>query len=254
MDTIRLEDMTWPEVKEALANGVDTVVVVAGATEEHGHHLPLGSDTMWGWEFGERVARRLGGTLLAPVIPVGCSASLMGFPGTMTVSESTLIDTIVEYCTSLAEHGFGRFVVISSHGGDFKPVREAAARLRAERDDLAFATALCDMHEIVEIIYATADRHGLEAGTAGAHSGEFETSVMLAVRPELVHMERAEPGWVGDIRTAAPDFIEQNMDAISEVGVLGDPRPSTAAMGQSYLEDLVENVAQSVERAFADSG
>ena len=250
MDTIRLDEMTWPEVKEALANGIDTVVVVAGATEEHGYHLPLGSDTMWGWEFGDRVARRLGNALLAPVIPVGCSRSLMGFPGTMTVSESTLIDTVVEYCTSLAEHGFGRFVLISSHGGDFKPVREAAARLRAERDDLAFATALCDMNEIVEVIYGTADRHGVKVEAAGAHSGEFETSVMLAVRPELVRMEKAEPGWVGDIRTAAPDFIEQDMDAISEVGVLGDPGPASAAMGESYLDDLVEGVVGSVKSVF----
>jgi creatinine amidohydrolase len=253
MKTIRLEEMTWPEVEEALADGVDTVVVVAGATEQHGYHLPMGSDTMWGWEFGERVARRLGDALLAPVIPVGCSDSLMGFPGTMTIGESTLIDTIAEYCTSLAHHGFRRFVLISSHGGDFAPVQAAAERLRAERPELTFATALCDIQEIVAVIYETASRYEVAAEVAGAHSGEFETSVMLAVRPDLVHMDRAEAGWVGDIRQAAPDFIQQDMHAITEVGVLGDPGPARAAMGNAYLDDLVESVVESVESAFGAS-
>lgn len=250
MDKIRLEEMTWPEVEEAIQDGVDTVVIVAGATEEHGYHLPMGSDTMWGYEFGERVARRLGNAFLAPVIPVGCSDSLMSFPGTMTVRESTLIDTLVDYCTSLAPHGFNRFVLISSHGGDFQPVQAAAEQLSTEQTDLAVVAALCDMQEIVAVIYVTAQQYGVTAEIAGAHSGEFETSVMLAVRPDLVHMDRARAGWVGDIRKAPPGFIEQDMREISDVGVLGDPRPSTPEMGNAYLEDLVSAVVALARTAF----
>lgn len=250
MDKVRLEEMTWPEIEGAIREGVETIVVVAGATEEHGYHLPMGSDTFWGYEFGERVARHLGKALLAPVIPVGCSDSLMSFPGTMTVRESTLVDTLLDYCASLASHGFRRFVLISSHGGDFDPVQAAAKRLAVERPDLAVATALCDMQAIVAVIYETAGKHGVTAELAGAHSGEFETSVLLAVRPDLVHMDRARPGWVGDVRQAPDGFFEQDMKAITEVGVLGDPRTSTSEMGEAYLDDLTSNVVSAVRSAF----
>ena len=67
MDKIALEHMTWLEVQEALDEGVDTVVVVVASTEQHGPHLPLGTDTLWGKALGEQVAHRLGNALLAPV-------------------------------------------------------------------------------------------------------------------------------------------------------------------------------------------
>lgn len=240
MERILLEEMTWFEVQEALDKGMDTIVVVVGSTEQHGPHLPLGTDSLWGKALGERVARRLGNALLAPVISVGCTEALMSFPGTLTLRQETLIAIIVDCCRSLARHGFKNVVLITSHEGDFLPMEEALQRIGQEQSQIN-VIAYGDIGELVDVIYNTSIEQGIDVRSAGAHAGEFETSVMMALYPDLVAEDKMETGTLIDFR-AMPELFAGDLREITAIGVIGDPTLATKEMGEAYLEKMTEAI------------
>lgn len=236
--SIWLEDLTWPEVRAALDAGVDTAIVVVGATEQHGPHLPLAVDTLCGRAIAERVARRLGNALIAPVISVGYSPYHMYLPGTLTIGRETLTALITDYCTSLAHHGFRHLILISSHGGNNQTVGRAADRIRDLLPRVRIS-AFVDSSAHGRVQRTTAARLGISPPVAGVHSGEAETSQVLAIRPDLVVMDAAEAGFVGNLKDVK-DRIARDPGSVSPSGVLGDPRPARPEHGEAYLDDLVD--------------
>lgn len=125
METIRIEEMTWPMVKRALEEGYKTVIVPVGSIEQHGPHLPIGTDAYFGDCLGLRVAEKLGKTLVAPTLRPGCSEYHMDFPGTITLSTETLMHVLRDVCVSLDRHGFENILLLPTHGGNFAPVLTA---------------------------------------------------------------------------------------------------------------------------------
>jgi creatinine amidohydrolase len=111
MEKYFMFEMTRPEIEQALAAGVDTVVVTFGSTEQHGLHLPLGTDSLWGEYLGHRVAQALGDALLAPGVRVGCSEHHLAFAGSLTLREETFAQVAADLCRSLAHHGFRNLVL-----------------------------------------------------------------------------------------------------------------------------------------------
>src|SRR5437879_8390733 len=108
-------------------------VVCAASTEQHGPHLPEATDALLGAAYAEGLARRLGDALVAPMIRPACSEHHMAFAGSLTIPETLLMDLLDAYLASLRRHGFERFVVFSSHGGNF-PVLADWARTRPHDD------------------------------------------------------------------------------------------------------------------------
>ena len=119
IDSVRLEDLSWTDVAERLAAGWRTVIVMTASMEQHGPHLPTMTDTAIGYAVGDRVARLLGRTFLAPVIRPGCSDHHLAFPGSLSIPVPVFIDTVAACVRSLAPQGFSRFVLLSAHGGNF---------------------------------------------------------------------------------------------------------------------------------------
>lgn len=132
----RLAELTWPEVTEAVAAGATTVILPLGATEQHGPHLPLGTDTVRAVALAERLAERLP-VLVAPVLPVGCSDEHGGFAGLLSLAAETLAAVIADCAHRMAGWGVRRLVVLSAHGGNGRALALAAARLRRELPELA---------------------------------------------------------------------------------------------------------------------
>ncbi|RME44064.1 MAG: creatininase family protein [Chloroflexi bacterium] len=239
MDTYKLAEMTWPEVKEALSQGVDTVVVTFGSTEQHGLHLPLATDYLWGEELGERVTRRLGNALLAPALRIGCSEHHMAFPGSITLRKETFIQVVADYCRSLAHHGFRNIVLIPTHGGNFAPLAEAVERIAGDLPDVNII-AYTDLMELMDATVPVAAERGVTPEEAGGHAGEWETSMILALRPDLVAREQAQAGYLGDMEHAASVVFEKGFRFLTENGVLGDPAKADPAAGEAYLEALTD--------------
>jgi creatinine amidohydrolase len=243
MQKYNMFEMTRPEIEQALAAGIDTVVVTFGSTEQHGLHLPLGTDSLWGEELGHRVAQALGDVLLAPGVRIGCSEHHLAFAGSLTLRPETFRQVVADICRSLAHHGFRHLALIPTHGGNFRPLAEAVESLRGELPGVNLI-AFTDLNVLMDEVFRVGREHGVTPEQAGGHAGEHETSLMLAVRPDLVAMDRAQAGYVGDQMSVAPLVFAHGFKSVTENGVLGDPRGASLENGAAYVESLTEMTAR----------
>lgn len=239
MSKYRMFEMTRPEIEAAMAAGVTTVVVPFGSTEQHGLHLPLGTDSLWGEELGDRVTRELGDALLAPGVRIGCSEHHLAFAGSLTLSDETFGRVAADICRSLAHHGFKHLVLMPTHGGNFRPLAQAVESIRKELPGVNLI-AFTDLNLLMTEVFRVGREYGVTPEEAGGHSGEHETSLMLVVRPDLVAIDKAQAGYVGDQLAIAPVVFKKGFRAVTENGVLGDPRKASAATGEAYLGALTQ--------------
>jgi creatinine amidohydrolase len=152
----------------------------------------------------------------------------------------------VDICRSLAHHGFRELVLVPSHGGNFRPLARAVEMLRPELPGVRII-AFTDLTVLMEEVFRVGQEHGIPPEQAGGHAGEHETSLMLAVRPDLVAMDRAEAGYMGDQLAAAPIVFQKGFRAVTQNGVLGDPRPASAETGEAYLAALSHMIVRFVK-------
>lgn len=252
-DTVLLEELSWPEVQKALDAGVRTVVIVAASIEQHGPHLPTMTDTAIGYAVGERVARKLR-ALLAPVIRPGCSDHHLAFPGSLSIPRETLIETVFAYVRSLAPHGFQKFALFSSHGGNFDALDEAARRLRDEFTPknvrIAAYAGRTALLEMMQVMNAAAESLGARQDVDALHAELTETSVMMARHPALVATDRLERGRMG--RIDADELFRVGLKALTPNGILGDPRTASPEIGAAVLERLSEHLAAFARRELGD--
>ena len=241
--SVRLEELTWPEIESALENGMRTAIVAVGSIEQHGPHLPLGMDTFDGDELARRIARDLGDALAAPTIRPGCSGHHMEFPGTITVPPETLMDVIRAYCCSLDEHGFEYIALVPTHGGNFAPVETVAPDVSREID--ATVISLADLDEHMRLLNEGLSAAGIEYEQDVIHAGAAETSVVLAIDEGLVRTDALERGPEGDISPAR--LLSEGFKSITENGVLGDPNEATAEAGDRIIETVTEAYVERIE-------
>jgi creatinine amidohydrolase len=240
MTAVHLDRLTWEDIRQVIQIGRDTVVVPFGSTEQHGRHLPIGTDAVVGDEIGWGLAERLG-AFLAPTVRFGCSAHHLAFEGTISLGEKTFRSIVMDIVASLSRHGFRWIVLLPTHGGNFKPLAEAMAKIEPAKG--VRILAFTDLMGLIGAAAESSHSLGVDAAKSGAHSGEWETSLMLAIRPEQVKMDRAAEGFLGELSEITSKVFDgiQNLD---QDGVLGDPRPATAESGKKYLEDIVEYLYQ----------
>lgn len=244
-NTVELAELAWPEVESALDSGTRTAVVAVGSVEQHGPHLPLIMDTLAGDELARRIAEKLGDALAAPTIRPGCSGHHMEFPGTITIPAETLMDLIRGYCRSLDEHGFEHIALVPTHGGNFAPVNTVAPEIAREID--ANVHAIADLHELMALQNEGLREGGVEYEEPVIHAGAAETAVVLAVEEGLVRKDELAVGTEGEISTAR--LLSEGFEAITESGVLGDPREGTAEAGEAILETVAGAYAEQIETA-----
>lgn len=247
MDELWIESMTWQDIKEAMASGKRRVLLVAGAMEQHGPHLPIGTDTFLGRALAERVARKLGDTLIAPMITIGYSVGHMPFPGTVSISEDTLKRVIAESCESLAQHGFEEIVLLASHGGNYRAIKEVLPALHEKLEPVR-VLASTDIESWLKHIQRICAEQDLDPSRVGVHAGQGETSQMLAHRPDLVRMDRAVEGFTGDASVRWRSRVPPPMDTMSPTGILGDARGATAELGEQFLESKAQALAEQIRQ------
>lgn len=239
MTALMLGDMTWPEIRAAMDDGCDTVVVALGAIHQHGPHLPLGTDLLLGSELARRVADRLG-AFVAPTVAVGCSASHLGFPGTISLRPETLAAIVADLVASFARGGLRRCVLLPAHGGNLVPLAAAVARL-PEQPGLE-VVALTDLEMVMRLGLVGQDELGVTLSEGGLHAGECETSMLLAIHPQAVRAEALEPGFVGAAQDGLDGLAQSGVETVAPNGVIGDPSRACRSHGERYWDCVVECV------------
>jgi mycofactocin system creatininase family protein len=219
-----LAGLTSSQAGEFAAAG-GTLAVPVGATEQHGPHLPLSTDTDVAVALCSRLAQSRRDVVVAPPVHYGSSGEHQDFAGTLSIGQDALELLLVELCRS-ASATFSRVLLVSTHGGNAAVVRRAGRRLRSESR---------------EVLAWIANWQG------DAHAGRTETSLQLALAPGRVRMELAEPGNRQPIAELMPVLRTSSVSAVSANGVLGDPTGASAAEGASLLHGLHQDLLRAVE-------
>lgn len=248
MAKVRMSEMTRVDIQKALDRGFRTVVFAVGSNEQHGPHLPTCTDSLIGDALVNRVAVKLGKVLQAPSINVGCSDQHMVFPGAISIKPNTLKSLIRDYCASLAKQGFKNIVILPSHGGNFNAVREVTDELNQNLKGTK-VVSYTDLKGLFKFLAEFSSRHGVSAGESGAHAGESETSMVLAIRKDLVDMKNAETGFVGSFDDKVMTLLmSQGIKAVSKNGVIGDSCKGEAGKGEEYLELWTQKMADFIRK------
>lgn len=245
VDKTLLSEMTWEEVKEAVADRRIAVVPV-GATEQHGRHLPVDTDTFLCESVIREVARRFEKLVVCPTFPYGNSTHHLSFAGTISLGPHAFIDAVADILLSLGRCGFHKMLLLNGHGGN-RAHLSVAARLARDRSSTPLLTAVADYYNFGARSVA---REVRETGVGGmAHACEYETSLYLHFNPEKVRMDRA----VKRIPVSPiPEYVHADLLGDSAVGlVVSEGEPCEEARAYSYCDS---GVAGDPTVASADKG
>ncbi len=214
---MRLGERSWPAVDPAAT----VLLIPVGATEQHGPHLPLDTDTRIAEAVAVRCAAGRPDLLVAPAVAYGSSGEHAGFPGTLSIGQAALELVLVELVRSA--DGFRGVTLVHGHGGNAEPAARAVRRLEAEgRPVLSWWPT---------------------HGPGDLHAGRTETSAVLALAPALVgpHRPSGPTPAVGDLR-------RQGVAALSPSGVLGDPAGASAVEGDALLDAWAAALLDALDR------
>jgi creatinine amidohydrolase len=247
---MKLLEMNWPAVA-ALSRDTPIIFPVA-ALEQHGRHMPVFTDSLLCGEIVRRMEERMGDRVLfAPLQWLGNSDHHMDFPGTLSASPRVYLDLLNGLIDNFVTHGFKRIVFVNGHGGNHVPGQqalfEARQRYRARPDLLLLLATYWLLggkpHEVDNSIQQT------QMG----HACEWETSMMLRIRPDLVgDLSKVEPVEFGEpFLPASRGWI---MGDRSIPGHIGDPRHATSAKGETIFRVFAEDVTRLLERVIAWDG
>jgi len=248
---MRWEELSAPAI-DALDRERTVVVLPVGSVEQHGHHMPVGTDTLLAHAVSVAAAERLAGR--AAVLPppwYGISAHHMRFPGTVTLRLETMLSLVEDIAGSIVAHGFRRLLIVNGHGGNNGAVDVLATTLGKKHYGQARIAGLTYFQLVRDAIAALRD-----SGPGGmGHACEFETSMMLYLAPRLVAMSKAvsvypDPGspyLTTDLLGSSAVRTYLDFRDLSETGTLGDPALASAEKGARFHEAVVGSLARFIE-------
>lgn len=222
----RLAAITSPvaaDLRDAL------LVVPIGATEQHGPHLPLGTDTDIAVALAEGLARVVADVVVAPPLAYGSSGEHQAFPGTLSIGCEATELILVELCRSATET-WARVLLLCAHGGNAEPLARAVARLRDEGRDVRAWSPPWPADDL--------------------HAGDTETSIMLALAPKRVDADRLDDalGATGTLGELLAPMRRGGVAAVSTNGILGDARAASATKGIKLMHHAVAALVADVTR------
>ncbi len=213
----------------------DKVIIAVGSCENHGNHLPFGTDTFVSAMLAEKIAASVEGLLVLPPINVGMSQHYAHFPFTLSLKPETLIAVLKDIMTSVVANGIKRIFIMNGHDGNIAPIEIAARAIKIEHPDVKIAT--------LEAWWVAAGKllppDTFEVWGGLGHAGEGETSIGLALFPELIQIEHAKgvvPNLPGNIE------IKWNFAELTNTGATGDPTKATRIKGEKMVEVLTDEI------------
>jgi creatinine amidohydrolase len=236
-----LEEMNAVQVKRNI-NEKTIAILVFGACENHGDHMPFGSDFIFPMELAKRISSKLDkkNSIILPAIPYGVSLHHNEFQMTMSLEPHTLVMVIEDLFRSIIKHGIRRILIINGHDGNIAPIEIAARTIKDKHPDAVISCLEAWWILVGEIT------HGLfEVWYGLGHGGEAETSAMLAVRPDLVHLDSAPKEIIPKLPTDKIR-IYWKFNELTDTGATGAPRKASVVKGQQAIEALVDTIVSFV--------
>lgn len=238
MRSYKLQELTQHTFQE---KKVDKAILAIGSTECHGEHLPFGTDTFVSYDLACSVAERLENTVVVPPLWYGFSQHYQHKPMCVTLTNETLIRVIKEVMESCINWGIKKIVVINGHDGNIAPIEIAARDIKVKYPGVGMA--------VLDAWWVTAGalipKDTFEVWNGLGHGGEGETSIALAMFPELVDMSRAK----GMIPEMDPHVkLVWNFEELTNYGASGAPEKATAEKGQKMKDVLVDYVTDFIKR------
>lgn len=247
----RVDNLTRPEYEELIPQRV--MIVPVGATEQHGLHLPIGTDALCVTAISELVAEQTG-ALVAPTLAYGYrsiprSGAGEEFKGTTGLSLQTLVATIKEVLVQFVEDGCDQLVVLSGHYENTTPVHEAVYEVTRERPGVKLVTLIWANVMSDQLLLNVYPEDSPYPGLDLEHGAFLETSIMLHMFPDLV---KPEP-WVGEIAQFPPyDVYPTPPGLVPANGSLAPSRGATAEAGKAIIDECVQGVAEVIRREFPE--
>lgn len=248
---MRFEELTSPEA-DALDRDGTVLVLPLGSVEQHGNHMPLGTDTMLSQAVSLAAAERMAGRVAVLPPPwYGFSAHHMRFAGSITLRAETLMAMADDIVASLVQHGFRRILIVNGHGGNGGVIDVLASTLGHKHYGRARIAATTYFKLAREAI---ARLRQSEPGGMG-HACEFETAMIQHLRPELVRLDRAattypDPGsryLTTDLLGGSPIRVYHDFGDLSPSGTLGDPSLATPDKGAAFFDAVVGELVAFIE-------
>ncbi len=238
LNSVWIEELTWMEIRDAMAAGTNTVIISTGGIEQNGPYLALGKHNYVMTGACEGIARALGNTLCAPIIKLVPEGGIeepsghMRYPGTISLQQSTFRAVLDDVASSLKAHGFENIIFIGDSGGNQRGMAEAAAVLNLRWDD-ANAYFVPEFYQYADVFAYMKSELGIEEPTSdGIHDDYVITSIMTTVDPKSVrHQQRVDAGKASINGISIEDLDE------------------TVAIGQKLLQFRIDQTVAAIHLA-----
>ncbi|MDE2401845.1 MAG: creatininase family protein [Burkholderiales bacterium] len=238
--SVNLEDLTWTELREQVRTGSTTILVPIGGTEQNGPYMALGKHNVRARLLAERIARTLGHALVAPVVAyvpegrIDPPTAHMRFPGTITVPEPVFEAMLESAAQGFKQHGFKRIVFLGEHGGYQQSLKRVEAKLNRQWAATSVrAHAIEAYYRAAQVDFAAElQRRGYTREEIGTHAGLLDTSLSMALAPNLVRAERLHVA-------SKPTLAE---------GAYGDPRRASPELGRLGIDIIVRETVQAIRQ------
>ncbi len=235
VDTVFMEDMTWMEVRDAMRDGKDTVIVATGGVEQNGPYLVTGKHNVVLRGTTEAIARKLGNALVAPIVPFVPEGDIdpptvhMKYPGTISVTEATYEALLTDICGSLRTHGFKHIFLIGDSGGNQDGLKKVAAKLNknAKSGRLHYIPEYYDFAAVAKWL----EEQGIEQTPEGLHDDFGMTAMMMSVDPQSVRTKQ---------RVAAGKFRINGVDLA--------PAEKTIGWGKKIINFRADATVKAINR------
>jgi creatinine amidohydrolase len=238
--SVFIEDLTWPEIRDAMAAGKTAAIVYAGGLEQNGPHMALAKHNLIARQVAQRVAEQLGNALVYPVMPYSPAGDAvektghMRFPGTVSLSPDVFLGAMRQIALSALAAGFKQVYLMGDHGQGLAELRVAAEGLDADWRRKGARVAFIDTQaKPTQQMNAYMKERSI---APGGHAGVGETAQVLAVEPRQIRRDQYK------LSAAGPE---------PAAGVLVDPTPATAEMGRMFIDMKVSAAVEQIRAAAA---
>jgi creatinine amidohydrolase len=243
-----IEDLSWPEVAEAFHADRPVIVPVGAIAKEHGHHLPMKTDWLLARALAEGIAARLP-VLIAPIVPFGYYPVFQNYPGSQHLSADTFARLLTELLERLLDQGARRVAILNTGVSTEGPIGLVTRGILERR---GVRVGVADIRRL-----GRAADHLLEQ-KIGGHADERETSILLAIAPELVRMDLAkrdygrEPAPGVFVMPTTMQSSDKHAADYSETGAFGDPTLASADKGRAFLDAMIRDLVDGLVALFLD--